>query len=95
MAIIEELESSRRGPYTGAIGWIGLDGTMCLSVAIRTLVFSEGTVSYGVGGGIVYESVAEAEWQEALLKGRALASALRHTKPLTAGSLTRAGASPA
>jgi len=76
MAILEDLESSRRGPYTGAIGWVGLDGTMCLSVAIRTMLFSDGEVSYGVGGGIVYDSVAAAEWQEALLKGHALATAL-------------------
>jgi len=77
MAVLEELERSRRGPYTGALGWIGLDGAMALSVAIRTMVFREGRVSYGTGGGIVYDSDAAAEWQEALLKGRALAGALR------------------
>ncbi len=77
MAILEELERSRRGPYTGAIGWIGLDSSMCLSVAIRTMVFRKGQVSYGVGGGIVYDSEAEAEWREALLKGEALEAALR------------------
>jgi para-aminobenzoate synthetase component 1 len=77
MAILEDLEQSRRGPYTGALGWIGLDGAMALSVAIRTMVFRDGRVSYGVGGGIVYDSNAAAEWDEALLKGRALAGALR------------------
>jgi hypothetical protein len=77
MAVLEELERSRRGPYTGAIGWIGLDGTMSLSVAIRTMLFAGGGVEYGVGGGIVYESEAGAEWEEALLKGRALGEALR------------------
>ena len=77
MAVLEELEQSRRGPYTGALGWIGLDGAMALSVAIRTLVFRGGRVTYGVGGGIVYDSDAPAEWQEALLKGSALAGALR------------------
>lgn len=76
MAVIEGLERSRRGPYTGAIGWMGADGSMGLSVAIRTLVFREGEVAYGVGGGIVYDSDAEREWAEALLKGRALAGAL-------------------
>ena len=95
MEIVEGLEASRRGPYTGAIGWIGLDGTMCLSVAIRTMVFGEGAVSFGVGGGIVYDSVAEAEWQEALLKGRALASALQPKQPVAAHSLARASAGPA
>ena len=77
MSILEELERSRRGPYTGAIGWIGLDSSMCLSVAIRTMIFRAGQVSYGVGGGIVYDSEARAEWREALLKGKALEAALR------------------
>ena len=77
MALLEELERSRRGPYTGAIGWIGLDGTLSLSVAIRTLLFQGQQVSFGVGGGIVYDSEADSEWHEALLKGRALVSALR------------------
>ena len=76
MSILEQLEQSRRGPYTGAIGWVGLDSTMCLSVAIRTLVFRGNQVSYGVGGGIVYDSNAKDEWNEALLKGQALAAAL-------------------
>ncbi|HCP47936.1 MAG TPA: aminodeoxychorismate synthase, component I, partial [Deltaproteobacteria bacterium] len=79
MGIIEHLEGSRRGPYTGALGWLGLDGSMGLSVAIRTLVFRDDRVSYGVGGGIVYESQPRAEWEEALLKGRALREALRST----------------
>lgn len=76
MEVIESLERSRRGPYTGAIGWIGADGAMGLSVAIRTLLFREGQVEYGVGGGIVYDSEADSEWEEALLKGSALARAL-------------------
>ncbi len=76
MAVIEGLERSRRGPYTGAIGWLGADGSLGMSVAIRTLVFREGEVTYGVGGGIVYDSDPAAEWEEALLKGRALARAL-------------------
>ncbi len=85
MSVLEDLEKSRRGPYTGALGWIGADGSMALSVAIRTLVFREGQVSYGVGGGIVFDSNAESEWQEALLKGLALARALR---PSTTEHLT-------
>jgi anthranilate/para-aminobenzoate synthase component I len=81
MGILEQLEHSRRGPYTGAIGWVGLDSTMCLSVAIRTLVFRGAQVSYGVGGGIVYDSNAKDEWKEALLKGKALAAALLPEEP--------------
>ncbi len=77
MQLLEGLEQSRRGPYTGALGWVGQNGSAALSVTIRTLCFSEGRVSYGVGGGIVFDSTPEDEWQEALLKGRALANALR------------------
>ncbi len=81
MEILEGLERSRRGAYTGALGWVGADGGMATSVAIRTIVFRGGRVEYGVGGGIVYDSDPDQEWEEALLKGRALASAL------TAGSV--------
>ncbi len=81
MEILEGLERSRRGAYTGALGWIGADGGMATSVAIRTIVFHGGRAEYGVGGGIVYDSDPDQEWDEALLKGRALAAAL------TAGSV--------
>ena len=77
MAELERLERSRRGLYTGAIGWFGFDGQLGLNVAIRTLRFRDGVVDYGVGGGIVWDSQPDSEWREALLKGRALAQALR------------------
>lgn len=86
MAVLESLETTRRGPYTGAMGWIGFDGRASLSVAIRTIVFSGGEASFGVGGGIVFDSVAEAEWDEALLKGRALERALRAPPRVSAGT---------
>ena len=68
---------------------------MCLSVAIRTIVFADSAASYGVGGGIVYDSVPEAEWQEALLKGQALAAALQPSDASDDDALVRAGAGPA
>ncbi len=83
---LESLERSRRGVYTGALGWLGLDGAMALSVAIRTMVFRDGRVSYGVGGGIVYDSEPASEWQEALLKGKALADGLRPDAALDLGA---------
>jgi len=76
MELLEGLERSRRGLYTGAVGWLGADGAMSTSVAIRTILFQGGRAEYGVGGGIVYDSEPDAEWEEALLKGRALAAAL-------------------
>ena len=53
MQIIEELEPQRRGVYCGAIGYVGCDGNMDLNIAIRTLVYSGGSVRFWAGGGIV------------------------------------------
>jgi len=100
MQVLEGLERSRRGPYTGALGWIGLDSSAALSVTIRTLCFTGERVSYGVGGGIVYDSTPEDEWQEALLKGRALSDALRgrcenrRTAPVEGASIRPAALDP-
>lgn len=67
--ILAELEPSPRGVYTGAIGWIEPGGDFRFSVAIRTAVRRHwGYMEYGTGGGIVWDSNPEAEWQEALLK---------------------------
>lgn len=78
MEIIEELEPVRRGIYTGAIGYLGWDGGMDLSVAIRTMIAQEGWVHYGVGGGIVADSDPEAEYRETLDKARGLEQALSY-----------------
>ncbi|MCG6897040.1 MAG: aminodeoxychorismate synthase component I [Thiocapsa sp.] len=72
MQIIEELEPHRRGVYCGAIGYLGFDGDMDTSIAIRTLVSSGGTARFWAGGGIVHDSVAEAEYQETFDKAAAL-----------------------
>ncbi|HEY0007118.1 MAG TPA: aminodeoxychorismate synthase component I [Tepidisphaeraceae bacterium] len=76
MEIIEELEPVRRGPYCGAIGWIGPDGSMQLSVAIRTMVIQNGYAYVSVGGGIVADSVPEEEYNETLVKAQAMFEAL-------------------
>jgi para-aminobenzoate synthetase component 1 len=68
MQIIEELEPARRGVYCGAIGYIGHDGNMDSSIAIRTLVHRAGRVRFSAGGGIVADSQADAEYQECLDK---------------------------
>lgn len=69
MEIIEELERSKRGIYTGAIGYIGFDGTADFSIAIRTIVAKNQKAYYNVGGGIVWDSIAEKEYEETLHKG--------------------------
>ncbi|MBC7143749.1 MAG: aminodeoxychorismate synthase component I [Rhodobacteraceae bacterium] len=71
MEIIRELEPAPRGAYCGAIGWIGPDGAASFNVAIRTLtLYGETEVEFGVGGGIVADSTAEGEYEEALWKAR-------------------------
>ncbi|MBK1726688.1 aminodeoxychorismate synthase component I [Halorhodospira neutriphila] len=66
--IIEALEPGPRGVYCGAIGYLGLDGRMDTSVAIRTAVCAEGRMTYWAGGGVVADSTCEAERQETLDK---------------------------
>jgi len=76
MEIIEELETSKRGIYTGSIGYIGFDGYAELNIAIRTIVIKNGTAYFNVGGGIVADSDPEKEYEETLAKGKKIAEAL-------------------
>jgi para-aminobenzoate synthetase len=76
MEILDELEGEARGPYSGAIGYLGLGGGCDLSVAIRTIVLDGASASIGAGGAIVVESDPEAEIAEMLLKAAAPAAAL-------------------
>ena len=76
MEIIDELEPTQRGVYTGAIGYIGFDGDMELNIAIRTLVMKDDMVHFQVGGGIVADSDPEAEYEETLDKAKGLMEAL-------------------
>lgn len=64
MQIIEELEPHRRGVYCGAIGYIGFDGNMDTSIAIRTAVYSSQMLRFWAGGGIVADSEMEKEYRE-------------------------------
>ena len=76
MEIIAELEPTRRGPYTGSIGYIGFDGTMDTSIVIRTFVVRDGTAYFQVGGGIVADSDPEREYRETLDKAGGMLDAL-------------------
>ena len=76
MEIIEELEPHRRSVYCGAMGYIGYDGTMDTSIAIRTLVQCNGRAHFWAGGGIVADSDLAAEQQEILDKAQAMLSLL-------------------
>jgi para-aminobenzoate synthetase component 1 len=68
MEIIEELEPYRRGVYCGAIGYVGFNGNMDTSIAIRTAVFSKNTIRFWAGGGIVADSELAKEYRETLDK---------------------------
>ena len=68
MEILRGLEPTRRGPYTGALGWIGPDGAMATSILIRTLVADGTQLSLHVGGGITWGSDPRAEWDETVAK---------------------------
>ena len=68
MEIIHNLEPSARGPYCGAIAWLGFDGAMDSSIVIRTLVLNAGEAVAQAGGGIVADSEPALEFEESLAK---------------------------
>ena len=76
MEIIAELENNTRGPYTGALGYIGFDGAMDMNILIRTAVIRDKKITFQVGGGIVANSQPEAEYLETLDKARGLITAI-------------------
>ena len=79
MQIIDELEPTRRGLYTGSLGYFGIGGSSAFNILIRTLLVEGGRVSYQVGGGIVADSDPEAEYLETLHKGRGLRAVLEES----------------
>ncbi|MBV8940042.1 MAG: anthranilate synthase component I family protein, partial [Alphaproteobacteria bacterium] len=76
MEIAARLEKMARGAYSGALGWFGGDGTMDLSVIIRTLIVQGGRFEFQVGGGVVADSTAEGEWRETMVKAEGIRRAL-------------------
>jgi para-aminobenzoate synthetase component 1 len=79
MEIIRQVEPHPRGAYCGAIGWMGPDGAASFSVAIRTLSVTGRDVVLNVGGGVVQDSTADGEWEEALWKARYVQGLVRRT----------------
>jgi para-aminobenzoate synthetase component 1 len=72
MQIIEALEDNRRGPYCGALGYIGIGDMMDTNIVIRTLVHNGRRTCFNVGGGIVADSNPAAEYDETLTKAQGL-----------------------
>jgi len=75
MQIIEELEPHRRGIYTGALGYLSFSGGMDFNILIRTILKKDKDIYFGAGGGIVADSVPEAEYRECLVKAKAMFAA--------------------
>ena len=85
MEIIDELEETRRGPYTGSMLAAGFDGRATLNIVIRTLVRRAAEYHLRVGAGIVHDSEPDAEYEETLAKARALVTAV--DEALAAGGM--------
>ncbi len=82
MEIIEELEPFRRGPYAGAVGYLGLSGNMDMAITIRTLCQKGDMLYLQAGAGIVADSDPEREWEETINKGKALMRAIEMVQDL-------------
>lgn len=76
MEIIEELETTKRGPYAGAVGYFGFGGNMDFCITIRTLMIKGNKIYFQVGAGIVADSDAENEYTETINKAMAMKGAL-------------------
>jgi para-aminobenzoate synthetase len=79
MQIIDRLEAGPRGVYSGSIGFLSLNGSADLSIAIRTIVHTEQEVTVGVGGAIIALSSPQEELEEMILKSKALVKVLSET----------------
>jgi len=86
MEIIAELEPEKRGPYAGAVGYFSFSGNMDMAIAIRTMVMTKGIAYTQAGGGIVYDSVPEREYEETMNKAQALLKAISQAE--SSGGIT-------
>ncbi|AUM74071.1 anthranilate synthase component I [Paracoccus jeotgali] len=86
MQIIDELEPEKRGVYGGAVGYFAANGEMDMCIALRTGVIKDRQLYIQAGGGVVYDSDPEAEYQETLNKSRALLRAAEGAAQFTRGN---------
>ena len=79
MELIEQYEQSRRGLFSGAIGYVRPGGDFDFNVVIRSLLYNEADkyVSFQTGGGITYNSDAALEYEECMLKAEAILKVLK------------------
>jgi para-aminobenzoate synthetase component 1 len=86
MEIIDELEPTKRSVYTGSIGYLGFNGDIDINIVIRTFIVKQGKAYFQVGGGVIYDSNAEAEYLETMDKARALILALKLASKVVVGT---------
>ncbi|MDI3316766.1 MAG: anthranilate synthase component I family protein [Bacillota bacterium] len=82
-------EGERRGPYAGAVGWVGFDGNLDTCIAIRTILCQPGRAEVQAGAGVVYDSVPEREWEESRNKAAGLMQALAEARERAAAGASR------
>ena len=80
MEIIAELEPEQRGPYAGAVGYFDLSGNLDTAITIRTVVMKDGVAHVQAGGGIVFDSEPEREYEESVNKAQALMRAIEQAE---------------
>ena len=80
MELISDLEPEKRGPYSGAVGYFDFKGNMDTAITIRTLVMKNEIAYAQAGGGIVFDSQVENEYQETLHKASAVIRAIEETE---------------
>ncbi len=92
MEVIADKEPHERGPYGGAVGYFSNEGNMDMAICIRTIVMKDGVATVQAGGGLVYDSVPRAEYEESLAKARGMLAALDAGEDLTIDRMNRAAA---
>lgn len=80
MEIIAELEPEKRGAYAGAVGYFSFSGNMDMAIAIRTMLMKNGIAYVQAGGGIVYDSLPDKEFEETMNKAKALLKAINQAE---------------
>ena len=88
MELIEEFEQTRRGLFSGALGYISPDGNFDFNVVIRSILYNAASryLSYQVGSGITFYSDPQHEWEECMLKAEAIKNVLVELAGSTPGS---------
>jgi len=91
MALVDEVEATRRGPYTGSLAAVSFDGDATLNIVIRTLVRHADEYHLRVGAGVVHDSAPASEYDETLDKARALVDAIDDALAADDGDLAVGG----